>query len=172
MERARPSPEIVAAKKREIAGRYRRRFKHATKPQFASIRVAELNRLYRARYGEHVPDDDRGRAAMWIVAQHLIQMAGHPQQRLMAWAGLMAPWLTVVEATKVLGDVAMHPVTWKADSLAWRLKLIDADRTALKIKTIGAIDCNKTERANRRRKASKKRSKLYRIAKRLAANAT
>ena len=99
---------------------------------------------------------------MWIVAQHLIQMAGHPQQRLMAWAGLMAPWLTVVEATKVLGDVAMHPVTWKADSLAWRLlKLTDAlTGSLLKIKTIGAIDC-KQNRA--RQQASKSIKKAFQI---------
>jgi hypothetical protein len=168
----RPEPAVVKAKLAEIAQRYARKSHYATKPQFAAIRVSELNRLFRARYGEVLPQDDRGREAMWIIAHHLIQMAGVPLDRLMKWSGLMAPWLTVGEAMMVIGDVAQRPMTWKADSLAWRLRLTYADRQSLKIKTIGAIDFNRSKRAERRRKASKTRSKLWRKAKRLAANAT
>jgi hypothetical protein len=167
----RPEPAVVKAKLQEIAQRYARKYRRRTKPQFAAIRVAELNRLFRARHGDMLPDSPIGRACLWIVAQHLIQLAGAPLPRLMRQAELCAPWLTVVEAMTIIGDVAAHPMMWKADSLAWRLKLIDADRTALKIRTIGAIDVNKTQRAARRRKASKKRSKLWHKRKALAANA-
>jgi hypothetical protein len=168
----RPDPAIVKAKLKEIARRYARKQRHATKPQFAAIRVAELNRLFRARYGEQLPDDADGRGCLWIVAQHLMQLAGHPYQRLMMFAAIRAPWLTITEATALLADVASKPMTWKADSLAWRLKLTYADRQALKIKTIGAIDVNRSQRAQKRRNASKKRSRLYRKRKALAANAT
>ena len=108
---------------------------------------------------------------MWVVAQHLIQLSGVPLDRLMKWSSLAAPWLTVGEAVAVISDVAGHPMKWKADSLAWRLKLTYADRQALRITTIGAIDFNATKRRNKRRKASQRRSKLWRKLKRLSANA-
>ena len=171
MQRPRPSPEIIAAKKREIAQRYARKRRHATKPQFAALRVAELNRLFTARYGTVLPDIPQVRDAIHIATQHLVQLAGAPLDRLLKWSSLMAPWLTVGEAMSILAEVVQRPMTWKADSLAWRLRLTYADRRALKITTIGAIDVNKTERAQRRRNASKKRSKLYRKRKALAANA-
>ena len=41
---------------------------------------------------------------------------------------------------------------WKADALARELGLDDATRTRLKIKTIGAVDCGKSKRMNRRRR--------------------
>ena len=165
----RPAPEIVRAKHKEIARRYKRSRKHATKPQFAAIRIAELNRLFQARHGQVLPDNEIGREALLIVAQHMIQLAGHPQQRMMQWAHERAPWLTVTELNAALAEIATNPQTWKADSLAWRLKLNYADRQALRITTIGATDFSKKARENKRRKTAKLREKKRRLAKRLAA---
>ena|ERR1700680_3459106 len=167
----RPDPAVVQAKLREIAHRYARKRKHATKPQFAALRVAELNRLFRARYGEVLPDVPQVRDAIHIATQHLVQLAGAPLDRLMKWSSIMAPWLTVGEVMSVLADVVQRPMSWKADSLAWRLRLTYADRQTLRITTIGAIDFTKKQRENKRKLASKKRSKLWRKLKRLAANA-
>ena len=129
----RPAPAVVKAKLAEIARRYASKRKRATKPQFAAIRVAELNRLFRARYGDVLPQDERGREAMWVVAQHLIQLSGVPLDRLMKWSSLAAPWLTVGEAVAVISDVAGHPMKWKADSLALSDSAgIAADRQALR----------------------------------------
>lgn len=165
----RPNLETVKAKLREIANRYRRKRRHATKPQLAAIRIAELNRLFSARYGERLPDNEIGREAILIVAHHMICLAGHPQQRMTQWAELRAPWLTVTELHAVLAEIATRPQTWKADSLAWRLKLTYADRQALKITTIGAIDCSAKRRQTLRRNKQKQRMKKLRKAKRLAA---
>lgn len=171
MQYPRPSPEIVKAKKAEIAQRYARKRKQSTRPQFAAIRVAELNRLFAARHGTVLPDIPQVRDAIHIATQHLVQLAGAPLDRLLKWSSIMAPWLTVGEAMSILADVVQRPMTWKADSLAWRLRLTYADRQALKITTIGAIDFTRSQRAQKRKNASKKRSKLYRKRKALAANA-
>lgn len=171
MQRLRPSPEVVEAKKREIAKRYRRRRKRSTF-QMSAIRIAELNRLFEARHGIELPNDETGRQCVMIAAHHLILLAGLPQDRLMRWAYDRAPWLTVAEIEQILADVAAHPKTWRADSLAWLLKLTYADRQTLGIKTIGAIDCNKTQRAAKRRAAAKARAKAYRAAQKTAAYAT
>ena len=162
----RPDPIVVKAKLAEIANRYASKRKRATTPQFAAIRVAELNRLFRARYGDVLPQDERGREAMWVVAQHLIQLSGVPLDRLMKWSSLAAPWLTVGEAVAVISDVAGHPMKWKADSLAWRLKLTYADRQALRITTIGAIDFNASKRKAKRRIQRRNRERARRKAKR------
>lgn len=160
----RPSPEVVKAKRAEIARRYRRKFRHSSRSQFAAIRVAELNRLFTARYGEFLPDDERGREALEIVAHHLIQLAGHPQERFANWAGDHCPWLTIVEGRRLLAQIAVTPRSWKADSLAWRLKLTYADRQTLKITTIGAIDCSQKQRFALRNKAKALREKARRKA--------
>ena len=151
----RPAPAIVKAKKAEIARRYRRKRRHASRPQFAAIRISELNRLFAARYGGVLPDNEAGAEAIHIVAHHLIQLAGVPQARFANWAIEHAPWLTLSGMNAVLAEVVQRPQTWKADSLAWRLKLTYADRTTLKITTIGAVDFSAAKRKTLRRKRKK-----------------
>lgn len=166
----RPAPEVVKARLAEIKKRYRRRRRHASAAQFAAIRLSELNRLFKARHGDCLPHDDTGRELVSIAAHHMIRLAGHPQQRLMNWASLRAPWLSIEEVNGILAETATSPKTWKADTLAWRLRLTYAERQVLKIASIGAIDCNAQQRAARRRARSKARSKAYRTAKKRPAN--
>jgi hypothetical protein len=168
MHRLRPSPEVVKAKQREIALHYGRRRKKRTAFQMSAIRVAELNRLFEARYGTVLPDDETGRECVTIAANHLMLMPGLPRERFMEWAAVHAPWLSVQEVGQILADAASRPQTWKADSLAWRLRLTYADRQALKITTIGAIDCNKAQRTKLRKAASKARTKRHRDAQKAA----
>lgn len=158
----RPAPEVVKAKLAEIAKRYRRRARHASKAQFAAIRLGELNRLYKARHGEQVPDNAAGRDLVLIAAHHIIRLAGHPKGKLMAWASMRAPWMTVAEIDATLAETASRPVTWKADTLAKRLNLAMAERQALRIGTIGAIDCSRAERQVRRKSAAKARAQASR----------
>lgn len=164
MNRPRPAPEIVEAKKREIALRYGRRRKKRSAFQMSAIRIAELNRLFKARYGDVLPDDEIGRECAVIIANHLIMLPGLPQKRLMDWAEQYAPWLTMEELSRLLADAASRTQVWKADSLAWRLRLTYADRQALKITTIGAIDCNKSQREKLRKAAKRRREQARRDA--------
>ena len=55
----------------EIARRYKA--KQAQKPRVSigSLRINELNRLFTARYGLTLPDDDAGRDDIVVMAQHL-----------------------------------------------------------------------------------------------------
>ncbi len=135
----------------------------------SSLRIAELNRLFKARHGEQLPNTAEGRQMVTIAAHHLVQLSGMPQKRLMDWCSIRAPWLTVAEVESILAEVACHPRSWKADSLAWLLKLTYADRQALKIGTIGAIDCNKAERAALRKAKARNRDKRRRTTQKHAA---
>jgi hypothetical protein len=166
----RPSPELVKARQREIAKRYRKRHRRsATSPQFAAIRIAELNRLFQARYGECLPNDVMGRQALAVVAHHLIGLDGHPQPRLMTWASLRTPWLTIGDAKALLAEISLAPRRWKADMLARLLQVMDAERTSLRITTIGAIDCNRWQRLERRMHRKRLRERARRRAAKAAA---
>lgn len=154
----------VKAQLREVARRYKRR-KKRDRPPLVGLRVRDLNRLLTARYGESLPNDDAGRDDVLIVAHHLAQYAdGHPAKRITQWVRLRAPWMTVAELDALIAEALTKPKRWRADKLAWRLRLTAADRKALRITTIGAIDASKAQRLARRRERDRKRKALQRAA--------
>lgn len=129
--------------------------------QLAALRLKDLARLFRARYGVTLPDDDAGRDDMMVAVSHLASLA-HPRQRIEKWLDLWAPWLSRAESTDIIAKAILEQQYWNADQLAWRLRLTDADRTALAITTIGAIDCSKRERTLRRKARQKARMAKFR----------
>src|SRR5450631_2635073 len=131
---------------REIEQRYR---KQNRKPVlFARLRKCELERLFADRWGDTLPDDDAGRADLRLMADHLAQLGdGYIRQ----WADAQAPWLSDDQADTLIDEVGSGK-HWKADALARELGLDDATRTRLRIRTIGAVDCTKAQRAKRSKK--------------------
>ncbi|WP_152621176.1 hypothetical protein [Bradyrhizobium japonicum] len=138
------------AKHREIERRHRRSRRYDTGPLIARLRAVELERIFVHTYGARsLPDDDAGRADLRLMADHLAQI---DPRRIRIWA---ADWLPEIEGAELDALIASAGVgrRWKADPLALALGLDDATRTRLKIRTIGAVDCTKTQRkACRRRK--------------------
>lgn len=160
---ARPSPAIVAAKRREIARRYKRKGAKRSSPrQVAALRVCDLGKVFAARYGRTLPDDDAGRDDMMLALHHL---AGLPQaaRRCEQWLATWAPWLRVDECRELIGRAILEARAWSADQLAWRLGLTMADRTALGVTTIGAVDCNKAQRARLRKAKARVRERQRRL---------
>lgn len=108
-----------------------------------------------------------------VAVNHLASLA-RPRKRITDWLELWCPWITLGELDQIIPKAIMHQQHWTADQLAWRLNLIDEDRTYLGITTIGAVDCNKAARKARRKaksvertKRHKRRIKLATLAKRL-----
>lgn len=132
--------------------------------QLVTLRLNDLAKLFRGRYGHVLPDDDAGRDDLFVAVNHLACLP-HPQKPIEHWIEVWAPWLTVIERKQIVGDALACPMRWKADALAWRLRLTAADRHALGITTIGAIDENKSARAKRRKQQARKRMAQYRKAK-------
>lgn len=156
----------IEAQLREVARRYKRK-KGRTRPQLATLRVRDLNKLFTARYGLTLPDDDAGRDDAAIMAQHLASLPGNPAERITNWLELKAPWFTIGETKALIADTITHPQRWRADKLAWRMRLTEADRRALRITTIGAIDASKGQRA----KARAERNRLAKLRARRAKGA-
>jgi hypothetical protein len=118
--------------------------------QLVALRMNDLAILFRSRYGQELPDDDSGRDDLEIALNHLACLA-HPRGHIASWIKAWAPWLTAGEEAEIVPPILANPQRWKADALAWRLKLTMEQRTMLGITTIGAVDQNKGARTKRRK---------------------
>lgn len=160
-------PKLGKVKLYESRQRPRKRSR-ASPCQIAALRLHDLARLFRARYGVTLPDDDAGRDDMMVAVNHLASLA-HPKRRIENWLDLWAPWLSRAESQTIIAAAILEQHHWTADQLAWRMRLTDADRTALGITTIGAVDCSKSQRTKRRKARIAANAKAWR-ARRKAAN--
>jgi hypothetical protein len=135
---------LIKAKHREIAIRYRQ---GKNKPvSMAALRCAELNRLWTDRYGAVLPDDDAGKDDARIMAHHLALISGDQRHRVKSWLTAWTPWMSREDTVDLIDAVIAKPLRWRADKLAVRLNLREADRYRLRITTIGAVDMTKAER--------------------------
>lgn len=150
-----------------FARRHRRKKKRTGAPfSLVGLRVRDLETLWRDRYGAALPDDDAGRDDLVVMVHHLARYAtGDPRARITAWAATWAPWIQPDDLEAISDRALTKPLRWRADTLAQRVGLVDADRTRLGITTIGAIDLTATDRRGRR----KERDRLAKQAKRRAA---
>lgn len=154
MVNRRPSPEQVAARKYEIAKRYKRNAAKAGQRNrsrgMAAIRLAELTRWLDDTYGQGVElePDHQGEALVRIFAHHFGGLADAPR-RITSWISVYAPWLGLRSRERLIRECVECPIRWSADKLAWKLRLTEATRARLKIRTIGAIDCNREQRLAR-----------------------
>jgi hypothetical protein len=144
---------------------------HRSPMQLIALRMRDLANLYRSRYGIALPDDDAGRDDLKIALNHLACLA-HPRGHIAHWIEIWAPWLTAAEQRQVVPPILANPQRWKADALAWRLRLTKEQRTMLGITTIGAIDENKAARTKRRRAKDRQRKENARRAKGVKPRAT
>jgi hypothetical protein len=136
----------------KIARKYsRRKPTHGRRcPAIVAFRIRDLQTFVGDRYGATMPDDDSGLDDFIVLAQHVARL-GDPRA-LRACAARWCPWLTDDAYDVIVAEINASPRRWTADSLARRIGLDDATRTRLGITTIGAIDCSKVQRSNRRRK--------------------
>lgn len=132
--------------------------------QLVALRLHDLARIFRSRYGLTLPDDDAGREDLKIALHHLASLA-HPRSHIANWIDLWAPWLTAAEQKEIVGTALANPQHYKADGLAWRLRLKAEERRMLGVTTIGAIDENKAARLKRRKLLDKQRKENIRRAK-------
>jgi len=139
-----------AANVKWFSDKPKRKSKRASPMQLVAFRLNDLARLFRSRYGITLPDDDAGRDDMMVALDHLACLP-RPRQAIMHWLEVWAPWMPVAEASTIAGQTMANPRRYKADALAWRLRLTREQRTMLGITTIGAIDEGKAARNKRRR---------------------
>lgn len=133
----------------------------------AALRLAELTRWLDDTHGAGVelePSDESLRL-LKLFAHHMAALPEMPR-RVKAWIDRYTPWLTLASQEVLIAEVAECPLKWSADLLAWKIRLTDEQRTRLKIRTIGAIDCSAEQRKERRKRQHAERQKRLRATKR------
>lgn len=162
--RIRPSPAVIVARLREVAQRYARKRQARQPLTLAAVRVAELTRLYDLRWHGTLPDDDVGETAMRIMVNHIGHLRDAPR-RISRWLDHWAPWLSLASHERVISDASEKPLRYRADKIAWKLKVTAAEREQLKLRTIGAIDQTRHERQAIARQRKRERDRARRMAK-------
>jgi hypothetical protein len=123
---------------------------------FPFFRIAQLERVIVDRYGERcLPNDDGGHDILLPMADHLAQV---DPIRIRRWAAAWMPGLPAADVDDLItsrealiaecGKTALH---WNADALAHEIDLDYAARTRTKSTTIGATDCDATQREELRK---------------------
>ena len=148
---------------RYFSTRQKGKRKRSTPMQIVALRIADLSTLFRSRYGAVLPEDDAGRDDIRLAVDHLAALA-HPARAITRWLESWAPWMTLGEQRQVIADGIAQQRNWKADALAWRLRLTKEQRTMLGITTIGAIDHGKAARKKRRKDRDRERKEAKRRA--------
>jgi hypothetical protein len=158
------TPRAIDQRRAKIDRRYKQ--KRADKPPISltALRIAELRRLFHDRYGRTLPDDDAGRDDVLVTAHHLARRQGDAPKAIRSWIELQAPWMTSREIDGIVATVTARPLRWRADKLATRLRLTEAERRRLHICTIGAIDMTKAERKEARKLRHRQRDRARRRA--------
>jgi hypothetical protein len=160
----RPSATRVKSLKAEIARRYRWHNKRKPKRRgwFAVLRIKELHKLIQGRHQGAIPNSEAGRTLVLVMAHHLAALPRDPRDTIPDFIERHADWMSIADTKALILETIDKPQRWKADSLAWRLRLTDADRTTLKITTIGAIDLSKAQREQRRKQRARERTRIWR----------
>lgn len=117
----------------------------------AVLRLCQLERLWNARYGGVLPNDDAGTDDLWIAAQLIRHHEGDISAKIVAWARKWAPWCSSDEAVRLAARVLRRPHKFTADVLGEKVGLTYAERQALGITAIGSTDVGPAERERLRR---------------------
>jgi hypothetical protein len=137
-------------------------------------RLREIERIIALRrsFVPQIDDDDMYLVPVTqLLRRNLENTIGLPTShdvldRLKVWAERWAP-MTPDERLEGIVSIAMsQPKLEKADVLGARLRLTDAERTYLRVTTIGACDVNKAARQRRSKHRKRERDKIKATAKR------
>jgi hypothetical protein len=117
-----------------------------TKPHLATLRIAELGRLFEYRYGATLPEDDSGYDDLTLLAHHFAVVQADVKSSLRKWSQVRAPWLRETAITRIANKVEAKPRRFRADTIAAKLGVTARERQELDLRTIGAIDQTAAQR--------------------------
>jgi hypothetical protein len=111
--------------------------------KMSHLRLRELEKLYRSRYGAILPDDDAGMEDMADALHHIPFMSGDVTGKMMGWIQKWAPWLRNDQARALCERIVDDPQRFEADELGYRMRLDVFERERLEITTFSAFNMPK-----------------------------
>jgi hypothetical protein len=117
------------------------------------LRLGDVQKVLRQRYGHTLPDDDAGRVDLreLLMPISLGQEAGRKMENAIE---LWAPWMDAGEAGQLMDEINRLPLYLrkpKARDVGQRLRLTYQQRKAWGIRTITPFDLTDNELAERRK---------------------
>jgi hypothetical protein len=130
------------------------------------LRLGDLRRLLRHRYGHILPDDDAGRADLYELLLPVSLGPRSPSRLMRNVIETWAPWMPKAEAEQLVEQIERTPPTLRkrtGKDLGQLLGLTHAERERLRLWTIQAVDMTNEEMAaHRRRKRNLRREQKRR----------
>src|SRR6516225_8675738 len=111
------------------------------------LRLGNLRKLFRHRYGPILPNDDAGRAELRELLLP-ISVSANAAVRMPKAIELWAPWMGQQEAIQLIDDINRTPIRRRKPNgkvLGERLQVTNAQREQLKLWTIAACDMSEEE---------------------------
>jgi hypothetical protein len=142
------------------AGIMKRRLDHSRAEMLRRLRVGNLRKLSRHRYGPTLPDDDAGREDLRELLLP-ISLSANADIKMPNAIEVWAPWMQLQEAIALIDDINRTPCRQRmptAKLLGRRLGVTNAERERLKLWTIAACDMTREE-AREWRKAKNRENK-------------
>ena len=131
-------------------------------------RLREIERIVRHRHGT-VPETDDADIVLDQVADCLLQMHWKKTLRSLSleeladrvklWCDRWASWVSILQCRDAAPEALRRRRVDTADQCAERLRLSYAERTLLRITTIGSFDVNKRQRAKLRKERKRIRDR-------------
>ena len=122
--------------------------------------------LLRSRYGRFLPDDDAGREDLRELLLP-ISTGSNPSADMRIEIKHWAPWMSDKEATELIDDIN-RTAAWlrkpASRELGERMRLTNAERERLQIRTIKPFDM--TDKALKEQRKAKQRDRMRRMRKR------
>ena len=117
------------------------------------LRLGDVQKVLRHRYGHTLPDDDAGREDLreLLLPISLGPEAGRKMENAIE---VWAPWMNADEAGQLMDEISLSPIYLRKPTgrvLGQRLRLTFQHRQALGIRTIAPCDMTDEELAERRK---------------------
>ena len=123
------------------------------------LRLGDLSRLYRARYGPILPDDDAGRADLHDLLC-LISTGANAEIKMPRAVELWAPWMSLDEVEAAIDYINRMPLQGRRLNpveLGRRHMVTNEQREALGLRQIAPIDMTAAQMKARRKARDKAR---------------
>lgn len=131
-------------------------------PVITVLRISELKRYLRLRYGDELPDDDAGRQDLVILLNHVAHNRTDPGGKMLGFGRRWAPSMAPNEAEALIAMILAKPRKYTPKRLGELLRLTEAERRQLCITTIRAFDATNQSMAE----DAKRKDREYQKAKR------
>jgi hypothetical protein len=118
------------------------------------LRLGDIRKVLRDRYGPILPDDDAGREELLELLRPTSLHPNDPTIKMTNVIETMAPWMGKQETMELLDRMNRMPVYERkpsAKEIGRRLNVPNCRREALRLKTIAPADLDETELAERRK---------------------